>query len=104
MRDLPGCTGNYTTGDWMMAIQTVQDFNRALHKDGSGKFTKPGWGAQVRDDGEWCNEECYAQEPCPKCGDGCVYGADFPNGDAEGQCLKCGTSLVWDNDTGEWIV
>lgn len=87
-----------------MSIKTVTDFNKALHKDESGKFTKPGWGARVLDDGEWSNEECYAQEPCPVCGVGCVYGADFPNGNGDGGCLNCGQALEWNNDEAEWEV
>lgn len=46
--------------------------------------------------------ECYSEEPCPTCGDGCVFGPDFPNGDNHGTCLQCGARLLWDNDLGEW--
>jgi hypothetical protein len=52
---------------------------------------------------EYSNPECYQDDPgCPSCG-GCMFGADFPNGDNHGSCLVCGESYVWDNDEAEWV-
>jgi len=57
-------------------------------------------------EGDWIeynNPECYQDDPgCPSCG-GVMYGADFPNGDNHGSCLKCKKGFVWDNDNAEWI-
>ena len=51
---------------------------------------------------EYDSPECYAYDPgCPKCG-GCMYGADFPNGDNKGGCLSCGWDGEWDNEAEEW--
>lgn len=81
-------------------IRTVTDFQSATRCDEDGQPDESG--DFILDDGQPQNIECYSDTPCPACGDGCVFGADFPNGDAHGGCLKCGASLEWDNDLGEW--
>jgi len=83
-------------------IVVVADFQSALHGDGDGNLDPDGH--FVWDEGQEQNEECYAQDPCPLCGDGCIFGADFPNGEGEGTCLKCHTEVTWDNEEGEWRI
>ena len=82
---------------------TINDFKKAKKRTIDGKFASAQNADQVLVEGSWENIECYSgDEPCPVCHDGLVYGADFPNGDASGTCLKCGAELEWDNDLGEW--
>ena len=82
---------------------TVSEFKKAKKRTIDGKFASPTNAEQIMVDGTWENIECYSgDEPCPVCGDGLVYGADFPNGDPSGACLKCGASLNWNNESGEW--
>lgn len=77
----------------MKEIKTVADFENATNV-----------GGMVWDAGEPQNEECYAPDnPCPSCGVGIIFGADFPNGDDHGGCLNCGKDYRWDEEENEWI-
>jgi hypothetical protein len=81
-------------------IRTVADFQAAERCDGDGYASTDG--DYINDQGTIQNVECYAEEPCPECGDGCVFGAGFPNGDADGVCLNCGAELIWADAAGAW--
>jgi hypothetical protein len=80
-------------------MKTTSDFNQAPKRQSPDTFNRD----EVLDDGLWQNVDCYSDTPCPACGDGLMYGADFPNGDGEGTCLNCGEIFQWDNEEGEWV-
>ena len=83
-----------------VTIKTIDDLKNATRCDGDGQAEANG--DFVLDNGQAQNEECYSDIACPTCGVGCVFGADFPNGEGDGQCLNCGTAWTWNNDEAEW--
>jgi len=81
-------------------IVSVEDFKNAPRRDEDGNLDPSG--AYIMDGATLWPTDCYSEEPCPKCLSGCIFGADFPNGNVHGQCGDCGANWEWDNDLAEW--
>lgn len=74
-------------------IKTIVDYENAQTYEES-----------VWDEGALQNAECYGSDtPCPACKVGIIFGADFPNGDGDGNCLNCGKPFHWNEDLSEWL-
>lgn len=63
-------------------IHRVEDFKNEPRRDDEGNLDSHG--DYIMDGDTLWPVDYYSEEPCPRCQSGCIFGSDFPNGDAHG--------------------